>query len=60
MNGVFFFFLYVSLIDVLQWVSHDLKVETTTIMFNFSKRVLASYIDVLVKFSLVLLSVYDF
>ena len=59
MNGVFFL-LHVSLIEVPRWVSHGLKVETTTIMFNFSKRVLASYIDVLVKFSLVLLIVYDF
>ena len=60
MNGVFFL-LHVSLIEVPRWVSHGMKVETTTIMlFNFSKRVLASYIDVLVKFSLVLLIVYDF
>ena len=60
MNGVCFL-LYVSLINVLQWVPHGLKVETTTIMlFNFSKRVLASYIDVLVKFSLVVSIVYDF
>ena len=57
-HGVFL--LYVSLMFPQQ-VSHGLKVETTTIMlFNFSMMVLASYLDVSVELSLVLLILYDF
>ena len=58
-HGVFLL-LYVFIMFP-QWVSHSLKVETTTtILFNFSLRVLTSYIDVWVEFSLVLLIVYEF
>ena len=57
-HGVFL--LYVSLMFP-QRVSHGLKVETiTTMLFDFSIRVHASYIDVWVEFSLVLLIIYDF
>ena len=40
-----------------------MKVETTTstsMLFNFSMRVLAPYIDVWVELSLVILIVFDF
>ena len=54
------FLLYVSLMFP-QRVSHGLKVETiNTMLFDFSIRVHASYIDVWVELSLVLLIIYDF
>ena len=52
-----FLLLYVSLMFPRR-VSHDLKLETTTIMLFM--RVLAFYIDAWVEFSLVILIVYDF
>ena len=52
--------LHVSLMFPQQ-VSHGSKVETiTTMLFDFSIRVHASYIDVWVELSLVLLIIYDF
>ena len=58
-HGVFLL-LYVPLMFLYQ-VSHDLKVQTTTtILFDFSMRALASYINIWVKLSLDLLVIYNF
>ena len=60
-HGVFFL-LYVLLMFPRRF-SHGMKVETTTstsMLFNFSMRVLASYIDVWVELLLLILIVFDF